>query len=95
MKEDNQIAVTVFSSGNEALVAVAKSLLDDAGIEYIVRNEETQNLVGFGVLGTGYNPVIGPTVIQVLESKEEEAKKVLEELREEEGNTDETDESIK
>jgi len=74
--------VTVFATGNHALIALAKSMLDDAGIRYNARNERTEDLFGLGVFGTGFSPVIGPIELQVLEEDVEEAAKLLKDLTE-------------
>ena len=87
MNPDNENLITVYSSGNHGLIAVAKSLLDDAGIEYYAKNERTEDLIGLGVVGTGYNPVIGPIEIQVLEENAEEAINLLKDVKEEDSDT--------
>ncbi|MGA2668902.1 MAG: DUF2007 domain-containing protein [Ignavibacteria bacterium] len=84
MKPDKEKLVTVLSTGNEAIISLAKSILDDAGIQYFAKNEGVENLIGIGVIGTGFNPVIGPIELQVLEENEEEAKKLLTSLSDEE-----------
>jgi hypothetical protein len=80
--EDNSYAVTVFESGHEGLIALAKSMLDEAGIEYVVKGEGVENLLGVGVMGTGFNPVTGAIQIQVLDDKAEEARELLKDLKE-------------
>jgi hypothetical protein len=46
---------TVYATGDPALVALAKSLLEDAEIEYFTKGDEIQNLIGIGGLaGLGY-----------------------------------------
>ena len=46
---DPAIALTtVLSTGDPALIAMAKSLLDGEGIEYLLRGEELQHLLGWG-----------------------------------------------
>lgn len=82
--EDNSYAVTIFESGHEGLIALAKSMLDEAGIEYVVKGEGVENLLGVGVMGTGFNPVTGAIQIQVLEDKANEAKELLKDLKESE-----------
>ncbi len=49
--------VQVFSTQDPGIVALAKSLLDEAGIPAMVRNEGLQDLFGFGRLN--FNPVSG------------------------------------
>jgi len=83
MDPKNEKLITVFSTGNHGLIALAKSILDDAKIGYYAKNENSEDLIGIGVVGTGYNPVIGPIELQVLEENAEEAKKLLKDLSEE------------
>ncbi|MBS1513453.1 MAG: DUF2007 domain-containing protein [Bacteroidetes bacterium] len=80
--EDNSYAVTVFESGHEGVIALAKSMLDEAGIEYVVKGEGVENLLGVGVMGTGFNPVTGAIQIQVLENRADEARELLKDLKE-------------
>lgn len=91
---DKEKLVSVFKSGHEGLIALAKSILDEAGIEYMVKNEGVQDLVGLGVVGTGFNPLTGPMNIMVLPENEEYAKELLknvEESSETEGEETESD----
>ena len=74
--------VTVFETGNAALVAVAKSILEDAGIIFSVKGDGLQSLFGFGVMGTGFNPVVGPVQIQVPPNHEAAAAGLLRDLGE-------------
>ena len=76
--------VTVFETGSAALVAVAKSILEDAGILYSVKGDGLQSLFGFGVMGTGFNPVVGPVQIQVPPNNERDATELLRDLAESE-----------
>ncbi len=41
------------------------SLLESADIKFYAKNAELQNLFGAGVIGTGYNVLIGPIKIYV------------------------------
>jgi len=77
MNLDESRLVTVLTTGNQAIIAVAKSLLDDANIKYFAKGEGLQNLFGFGTLGTGFNPIVGPIEMQVEEHQAEEAKIIL------------------
>ena len=43
-KEDHEKLVTVFETGNEAVVAVVKSILDEAKIKYLAQGEGVQDL---------------------------------------------------
>ena len=69
--------VTVLETGDQSLVAVAKSVLDGAGIPCIARNERLQNLFGWGTIGTGFNAAMGAIRLQVLQEDEEVAKELL------------------
>ncbi len=69
--------VTVLETGDQSLVAVARSVLEGAGIPCIARNERLQNLFGWGTIGTGYSVSMGPIRVQVLREDEEVAKELL------------------
>ena len=71
---------TVLASGDPALLAVAKSLLEEAGIEYFAIGEGLQDLIAGGRLGTGFNIPVGPVRIQVAAEDAEEASALLREL---------------
>lgn len=79
--EDNVHSVPVFSSGNEAVIALAKSMLDEANIRYNVKGEGVENLIGIGVVGTGFNPATGEIVIEVLSTDAEQAQLLLKDLK--------------
>ena len=69
--------VTVLETGDQSLVAVAKSVLDAAAIPNIARNERLQNLFGWGTIGTGFNVAMGPIRLQVLQEDADVAKELL------------------
>jgi hypothetical protein len=69
--------VTVLETGDQSLVTVVTSMLEDAGIPCIARNERLQNLFGWGAVGTGYSVAMGPVRIQVLREDEDVAKELL------------------
>jgi hypothetical protein len=71
--------VTVLESGDPAILAVAESLLEDAGIEFFPVGEGVQDLFGWGRIG-GFSPVVGPVRIQVAAEDAEEAAALLREL---------------
>lgn len=83
MENKDKKLVTVLTTGNHGLIALAKSILDDAEIGYYAKNESTQDLIGLGVFGTGFNIAIGPIELQVFEENVEEAKKLLKDVSEE------------
>ncbi len=69
--------VTVLRTGNPALIALAKSLLSEAAIEYTTRGESVQNLFGFGQLATPFDIVAGPVEFQVREQDAQRAGELL------------------
>ena len=82
MHNNNLNLVTVFESGNPALIALAKSILDGTEIRYMVKGENLQNLFGVGFIGTGFNVAVGPVQIQVSPEDESTAKELLADLEE-------------
>lgn len=80
MKETEGDLITVLTTGNPATIAIAKSILEAAGIDYFAKNEGVQDLFGGGRIGTGFNPLVGPVEIQVVKSEVEHAKAVLADL---------------
>jgi hypothetical protein len=69
--------VTVLEVGDPGLLALAYSLLNDAGIPYFQQGEGLQDL--FGRIG-GFSTVAGPVLIQVPESRAKEAQELLADL---------------
>jgi hypothetical protein len=82
-KLDHQNAVTVFSSGNEAIISVVKSILDEANIRFVIKGENVENLFGLGVIGTGFNPITGPVEFQVMPENVKYAKELLKDVKDE------------
>ena len=76
--EKNKL-VTIFKTGDQVKMTIAKSILDSAGILYCTKNEIVQNLFGFGGIG-GYNPITGPIELQVESDRLQEARDLLSEL---------------
>ena len=74
--------VTVFETGDPALVALAKSLLDSDAIDFTVKGEAIQDLFGAGRFPGGTNLVAGPVVFQVRSEDAERARTVLRGLQE-------------
>ena len=70
--------VTVFATGDLVALAVAKGVLESAGIPFLSQGEGLQDLVGVGRIG-GMNLVSGPVRIQV---RREDAQRALEVLDE-------------
>ena len=77
--------VTVFEAGDPALVALAKSVLESAGIEFAAKGEGVQDLFGFGRFPGGANLVTGPVAFQVSPEDADRAKSLLSELEQGEG----------
>lgn len=72
----DQKLVVAYSAGTKVDALIAKSMLDSAGIAYVVTGEAVQELEGVGSFGN-FNPIFGPIRIQVLEEDLEHAKEVL------------------
>jgi hypothetical protein len=80
-RDQSREPVTVLESGDPALLAVAKSLLEDAGIQFFAKGEGVQDLFAAGRVGTGFNPFVGPIELQVAAEDAAEANAILLELR--------------
>lgn len=87
-----QKATTVLETSDQALLLVAKGLLESAGIPFSAVGERAQDLFGFGRIGAGFNVAVGPVRIQVPEENAEEALALLEDVGEETTTDDDTDE---
>jgi hypothetical protein len=74
--------VTVLETGDSGLVAVARSVLESAGIQCFAKGEGVQDLFAWGRFGTGFNPFVGPVQLQVAAEDAEDAKALLHELQE-------------
>jgi Putative prokaryotic signal transducing protein len=72
--------VIVLETSDPAMLAVAKSLLEEARIEFFAKGEGVQDLFAWGRFGTGFNPVVGPVQLQVAAEDAEQAAKVLSDL---------------
>ncbi|HYM59364.1 MAG TPA: DUF2007 domain-containing protein [Thermoanaerobaculia bacterium] len=63
--------VSVFETSDPGLVAIVESVLNDAGIDFMMKNQIMQDLLAGGRLA-GFNQVIGP--VQFLVRPEDEAR---------------------
>jgi hypothetical protein len=72
--------VTIFESGDPALVALAKSLLESEGIEFTTKGDAIQDILGLGRFPSGTNLVAGPVEFQVLAGDAAKAKSLLSDL---------------
>lgn len=79
MKPDDPV-VPCMVLANASLVPHAKAALDAAGIPHFVKNEAVQELVGWGSVLFGFNPITGAPVIMVEASRREEAAALLRDL---------------
>ena len=73
--------VTVFETGDPALIALARSLLDSARIEFATKGEAIQDLLGLGRFPAGSNLLTGPVVFQVQPYDALEARSLLRDLQ--------------
>jgi hypothetical protein len=71
--------VTVLETGDPSELIFAESVLQQAGIPFVKKGDSLQELFALGRLGTGFNPVAGPIVLQVSEEQAEAAAQLLEE----------------
>ena len=73
----NPTFVRAMDLPDPAALAVARSLLEEAGVDFFIKNEETQGLFGSGQLGTGYNVITGPPALMVDSSRVDEVRELL------------------
>jgi len=71
--------VTVLETKDPGVLTIAKSLLEEAGIEFIDTAEGLQDFYGVGRLG-GIQPLTGPARLQVSVSDEKRARTTLQGL---------------
>jgi hypothetical protein len=69
--------VTVFRTEDPGLVGLAKSILDDAGIDYYVAGETMRNVFGWGLPGAHG---VGPAEFSVREEDGSRAREILADL---------------
>jgi hypothetical protein len=69
--------VTVLETGDPSELLFAESVLREAGIPFIKRGESLQELFALGRLGTGFNPIAGPILLQVPEEQADAAAQLL------------------
>lgn len=72
--------VTVLEGSDPAAIALAESLLLEEKIPYLKKFDQVQDLFAMGRL-MGFNPMVGPVVIQVPEEHAERALEILGDLR--------------
>lgn len=72
--------VSVLETGDLSLLTRARSLLEAEGIPYSTDGEGLQNLFGAGMIGLGYNQIVGPPHLRVREEDEARARELLADL---------------
>ena len=72
--------VCVLATGDAALIPFVKSLLDAEAIEYFVRGEAVQDLLGWGRMPAGFNVVTGPAEFWVRAEDAERATDLLRDI---------------
>ena len=70
--------VTVFESSNHSKILIAKSILDESGIDYHPGSDALVDLFGGGRLG--FNPVTGAVKFQVRPDDADTARELLADL---------------
>lgn len=72
--------VKILITGDKPLIAIIKSVLTDAEVEYFVKGEGLQDLIGLGSFGTGYNVAAGPMELYVQQEDAEAVQMLIDEL---------------
>lgn len=66
-----------------AMASFVKSLLQSVEIRFFIKGERVQDLIAYGQLGAGFNPITGAPVLFVEPSRAEEARELLSAIEEE------------
>jgi hypothetical protein len=82
-REDDAF-VTILRTGDAVQLAIARSILEEAGIVYHVVGDLAQDLFGLGRIG-GHNFITGAPQLRVERERAEDARALLQPL--EEGET--------
>jgi len=72
----------VYATCEPALIALIKSILGDAGIEYFAKGDDIQDLFGWGRFATPVASVVGPVEFFVTKDDAEAAREILARLEE-------------
>nr|MBN2277828.1 DUF2007 domain-containing protein [candidate division Zixibacteria bacterium] len=78
--------VTVYETSDRSRVLIAKSLLEDSGIEFFAQGNGVTDL--FGASQLGFQPVAGPVRFKVREEDEDHALEVLVDMMDTEDDED-------
>jgi hypothetical protein len=76
--EDNATLITVLATRDPGVIAIAKSILDGAGIKYLARGDAENALFGGALVG--FNAKASLVHIQVLPDDASDAKELLTDL---------------
>ena len=77
MRDDTLDLVLVFTAREAVAVAVARAVLESAGIPFVTKGEGVQDLLGVGRFPGGYNIATGPVQFLVALPDAEEARALL------------------
>jgi hypothetical protein len=77
-RPDSQLVV-VFETEDPGQLAIAKSILEEAGIPFLDTAEGLQEFFGVGRMG-GFKPLTGPAGLKVAEEDEVTARKLIQAL---------------
>ena len=69
--QDNENLVTVYTTSNHAIIAVIKSILDEAGIQYLAKGDNTQAVYAMNAF---------PVDFQVMPENETFARELLKDV---------------
>ncbi len=69
--QDNENLVTVYTTSNHAIIAVIKSILDEAGIQYLAKGDNTQAVYAMNAF---------PVEFQVMPENESFARELLKDV---------------
>jgi len=73
--------IVVYRTWDETAAAVAKSILEEAGISCMVKGGLMNDVTGISRLGSMFTPGNEPVEVYVLQSDAEEAMPLLDKLR--------------
>ena len=69
--QDNENLVTVYTTSNHAIIAIIKSILDEAGIQYYAKGDNTQAVYAINAF---------PVEFQVMPENESFARELLKDV---------------
>ena len=80
MPESKQQKIVVMATTDEMAVAIARSILDDEGVEYSMGGSGLRKFGGHTFLGASLGPLMGQTMIRVDAERAREAAEMLQGL---------------